>query len=153
MDRQVPGASAYVTPRKNENRCAWTCWVSGVKCHVIVTSFACSQNTSDRYRWHDRPTRRSTRSIATEVNSPRSRSIAWILQGLPEVFHETLPANRACLLDRLHQCVYMRHAIGAALAIVLDGQRSGHDRSPQCTIEQGQVEKEGRDGCHLKLLT
>ena len=120
--------------------------MSGVKCQVIVTSFACSQNTSDRYRWHDRPTRRSTRSIATEVNSPRSRSIAWILRGLPEVFHETLPANRACLLDRLHQ-------VGAALAIVVDGHRSGNDWSQQCTIEQGQVEKEGRDGCHLKLLT
>ena len=59
----------------------------------------------------------------------------------------------ACLIDCTSAYSGMRHAVGAALAIVLDGQRSGHDRSQQCTIEQGQVEKEGRDGCHLKLLT
>ena len=59
----------------------------------------------------------------------------------------------ACLIDCTSAYTGMRHAVGAALAIVLDGERSGHDRSQQCTIEQGQVEKEGRDGCHLKLLT
>ena len=58
----------------------------------------------------------------------------------------------ACLIDCTSAYTGMRHAVGAALAIVLDGHRSGHDRS-QCTIEQGPVEKEGRDGCHLKLLT
>ena len=41
---------------------------------------------------------------------------------------------------------------GAAMAIVLDGHRFGHDRS-QCTIDQGPVEEEGRHGGPLKLLT
>ena len=60
-------------------------------------------------------------------------------------------SDRAWLLDCTSRSTGMRHAVGEAsyLAIVLV---SGHDRS-QCTIEQGPVEKEGRDGCHLKLLT
>ena len=59
----------------------------------------------------------------------------------------------ACLIDCTSSAYTgMRHAVGAALAIVLDGQRSGHDRS-QCTIDQGPVEKEGRHGGPLKLLT
>ena len=38
VDRQVPGASAHVTPSKNEKRSAGTCWVSRVKFNHGSTS-------------------------------------------------------------------------------------------------------------------
>ena len=84
-------------------------------------------------RWHDRPTRRSTRSIATEVK------------------HETLPANRACLLDRLHQCVYWhaacsrrsighcsrRSSIWSWPVTMHDRARTGRERRPWWLPSEG----------------
>ena len=95
-----------------------------------VTSFACTNYAVETLpidRWHDRTTRRSTRSIAIEVK------------------HETLPANRyrVRLLDCTSRSTGMRHAVGEAiyLAIVLDGHHlvmTGHNaRRPRTGRERG----------------
>ena len=90
--------------------------------------------------WHDCRTRRSTRSIATELK------------------HETLPTNRVNPTARscvkvdctMYQSTGMRHAAGALFSTVII--RSWPPRS-QMHDDQGPVEKEGRDGSPLKLLT
>ena len=90
----------------------------------LLALINCSRNTSAD-RWHERTTRRSTRSIAIEVK------------------HETLPANRARLLDCTSRSTGMRHAVGEEiyLAIVLGGHHlvmTGHNAwRPRTGRERG----------------